>query len=119
MGGGTAWGGHLACTEKISRVRFPGTPPLLKGNHMGKLQTFLIAIILISVIPIIEVENTHEYNGATVLEYRNLISYGWEYTVQWYLNYKENKDNAKNRSEAGNEINNNKYEGDGEGRVDK
>lgn len=28
MGSGTAWGGHLACTEKIRRVRFPHSPPL-------------------------------------------------------------------------------------------
>ena len=119
MGRGTAWGGHLACTENISRVRIPGAPPLLKGNHMGKFGTILIAIILISVIPIIEVENTNKYDGATVLEYRNLISYGWEYTVEWYLNYKENIDNEKKGSEPGNEINDNKYEGDGEGGVDK
>jgi len=31
MGRGTAWGGHLPCTEDISRVRFPGAPPTLKG----------------------------------------------------------------------------------------
>ena len=28
MGDGTAWGGHLVCTEKIRWVRFPYLPPL-------------------------------------------------------------------------------------------
>ena len=77
---------------------------------MGKLRTILICIILISVIPIIEVEKPHEYNGATVLEYRNLISYGWQYTVEWYLNYKENISNEENRSDSGDETHSNKNE---------
>jgi len=34
VGCGTAWGGHLACTEKISRVQFPDAPPNFKGNAM-------------------------------------------------------------------------------------
>ncbi len=28
MGRGTAWGGHLFCTQKISGDRYPGDPPL-------------------------------------------------------------------------------------------
>ena len=28
MGRGTAWGGHLFCTQEISGVRFPSDPPV-------------------------------------------------------------------------------------------
>ena len=70
---------------------------------MKKLRTIIIAIIIISVIPIIEVETKNEYNGSTVIDYRNLISYGWEYTVEWYLNYKENNPNEEKTDESGDE----------------
>ena len=70
---------------------------------MKKLRTIILALIIISVIPIIEVEKLNEYNGSTVIEYRNLISYGWEYTVEWYLNYKENNLHEEETSENGDE----------------
>jgi len=31
LGYGTAWGGHLACTEKISWVQFPNSPKIITG----------------------------------------------------------------------------------------
>jgi hypothetical protein len=59
---------------------------------------------MILFIPIIEVEKVDIPNGTTVIDYRNLISYGWEYTIEWYLNYKENLDNGQQESSVmGNE----------------
>jgi len=34
MGLGTAWGGHLFCTEDNSRDRYPGAPPILKIKEL-------------------------------------------------------------------------------------
>ena len=73
---------------------------------MRKLRIILIIIIMVSVIPIIEIEKVDELNGTTVLDYRNLVSYGWEYTVQWYLNYKENLPNEERSSKIGHESKN-------------
>lgn len=71
---------------------------------MRKLKLLLIIILMILFIPIIEVEKVDIPNGTTVIDYRNLISYGWEYTIEWYLNYKENLDNGQQESSVmGNE----------------
>ena len=72
---------------------------------MRILKLLLIITLIILFIPIIEVEKIYESNGSTVLDYRNLVSYGWEYTIEWYLNYKENLDNGEQESSiVGNEI---------------
>lgn len=69
---------------------------------MRKMRLFLIIILMIVFIPIIEVEEIDVGNGTTVIDYRNLVSYGWEYTLNWYLNYKENLQNEQSRgSEIG------------------
>jgi hypothetical protein len=65
---------------------------------MRKVKYFFIIVLIVLFIPFIEIEN-EESHGVTVIDYRSLASYGWEYAMEWYVNYKENQ-NAKGPSES-------------------